>query len=114
MGRIMCIAAGAFLCASCLAKFSAYMRMSFQSTFPHGTKWVLDRPEFERYLNPGSIVGSAFDPKSVTKSLFDSMDAEMEDLKMLMARKQMIIKTLRHFIGDYDAFKKAFLEFMSK
>jgi hypothetical protein len=38
----------------------------------------------------------------------------MEDLKRLMDEKKMIIKTLRHFVADYAAFKKAFLEFMNQ
>lgn len=114
MYRIMCIQSGAFLCASCLKKFSLYLRMTFVSTFPHGSKWPLDRLEFERYLNPASVTGGSFDPKNITKNLFDTMDVEMEDLKRLMDEKKMIIKTLRHFVADYAAFKKAFLEFMNQ
>jgi hypothetical protein len=90
------------------------MRMAFTGTFPYGAKWALERSEFERYLNPASITGSSFDPKNITQSLFDAMDVEMEDLKRLMDEKKMLIKTLRHFVADYAAFKKAFLEFMNQ
>lgn len=112
--RIMCISGGAFLCADCLKKFNQHMRMGFLANWPHGSKYVVERPTFEMYLNVGSVTRSSFDPKNITAQLFNHMDAEMEDLKLLMSQRKIIIKSLRAFIKDYDAFKKALIEFMSQ
>lgn len=112
---IMCMSAGAFICADCLLKFHYRLKWPLMKSFPFGATFVLERANYEKYLDPsGGLQGGPFDPRSITKTLFDEMDKEMEELLDLMSRKQMIIKTLRRFLGDYEAFKKAFIEFMNR
>lgn len=111
----MCMSAGAFICADCFLKFHYRLKWPLMKSFPHGATFVLERANYEKYLDPsGGLQGGPFDPKSITKTLFDEMDKEMEELRDLMDRKQMIIKTLRRFLSDYEAFKKAFIEFMNR
>lgn len=112
---IMCMSAGAFICAECLNKFHYRLKWPLMKSFPYGAAFVLERANYEKFLDPsGGLQGGPFDPKTITAAAFDQMDQEMETLKDLMARKQILIKCLRNFIGDYAAFKKAFVEFMNR
>lgn len=109
------MAGGAFVCADCLLKFHYRLKWPLMKAFPYGDAWVLERPNYEKYLDPsGGLQGGPFDPKNITQTLFDQMDEDMTEMQDLMARKQMMIKTLRRFVTDYGAFKKAFIEFMSR